>query len=95
VSGARTARAALALAAALPLVCSAQTLTFDDVVPDFPGSSISNCFSSAPVFVAAQVPCAGQLTTQGYTLTTASGASAPYAFLSPQRPELDPTNGSA
>jgi hypothetical protein len=90
-----TAQAALALAAALPLVCSAQTLTFDDIVPDFPGSGISNCFSTAPVFVATQGPCADRLTTQGYTLTTATGASAPYAFLSPLRPELFPTNGTA
>jgi hypothetical protein len=89
------AHAALALAAMLPWVCSAQTVTFDDVVPDFPGSSISNCFSSAPVFVATQGPCADRLTTEGYTLTTATGASGPVAFLSPQRPELYPTNGSA
>ncbi len=89
------AEAALALAAALPLVCGAQTLTFDDIVPDFPGSGISNCFSSAPVFVATQGPCAEQLTTQGYTLTTATGATAPFAFLSPTRPGLYPTNGTA
>jgi hypothetical protein len=91
----RIAEAALALAAALPFVSSAQTLTFDDVVPDFAGSSISNCFSSAPVFVASQGPCADRLTTQGYTLTTATGASAPYAFLSPVRPDLYPSNGGA
>lgn len=89
------AQAALALAAALPLVCGAQTVTFDGIVPEFPGSSISNCFSSAPVFVASQGPCAAQLTTQGYTLTTATGTSAPFAFLSPVRPDLYPTNGSA
>ncbi len=89
------AQTALALAAALPFVCGAQTLTFGDIVADFPGSSISNCFSSAPVFVASQGPCADRLTTQGYTLTTATGASAPYAFLSPQRPEFFPTNGTA
>lgn len=93
--GARTARAALALAAALPLVCSAQTLTFDGITPDFPSSSISNCFSSAPVFVATQGPCADRLTTQGYTFTTATGDSAPFAFLSPVRPDAYPTNGSA
>jgi MYXO-CTERM domain-containing protein len=85
----------LVLAAALPIVCSAQTLTFDDITPDFPGSAISNCFSSAPVFVATQGPCADRLTTQGYTLTTATGASAPFAFLSPQRPDPYPTNGTA
>ncbi len=89
------AQAALALAATLPLVCGAQTLTFDGIVPDFPSSSISNCFSSAPVFVATQGTCADRLTTEGYTLTTATGASGPVAFLSPQRPELYPTNGSA
>jgi hypothetical protein len=92
----RTAAAlALAIAAAAPLLCSAQTQTFDDVVPDFPNSGISNCFSSAPVFVATQGPCADRLTTQGYTLTTATGTSAPFAFLSPARPDLYPTNGTA
>ena len=86
---------ALAIAASAPVVCSAQTLTFDDVMPDFPNSSISNCFSSAPVFVASQGPCADRLTTQGYTLTTATGASAPFAYLSPSRLELSPTNSTA
>ena len=85
----------LAIAASAPLVCSAQTVTFDDVVPDFPNSSISNCFSSAPVFVASQGPCADQLTTQGYTFTTATGTTAPYAFLSPTRPDFYPTNATA
>lgn len=89
------AQAALALAAAQPFVSSAQTLTFDDITPDFPGSAISNCFSSAPVFVATQGPCAAQLSTQGYTLTTATGMTAPYAFLSPTRPDFYPTNGTA
>ena len=83
-----TAEAALALAAALPFVCAAQTVTFDDIVPDFPGSAISNCFSSAPVFVATQGPCAEVLTTQGYTLTTATGSTAPVAFISPTRPDF-------
>ena len=86
---------ALAIAVWTPLVCGAQTLTFDGVVPDFPNSSISNCFSSAPVFVATQGPCADRWTTQGYTLTTATGASAPFAYLSPLRLDLSPTNGTA
>lgn len=90
-----TAEAALALAAALPFVCAAQTVTFDDIVPDFPGSAISNCFSSAPVFVATQGPCAEVLTTQGYRLTTATGSTAPVAFLSPTRPDFYPANGTA
>jgi hypothetical protein len=77
------------------VVCSAQTLTFDDVVPDFPDSSISNCFSSAPVFVATQGPCADRLSSQGYTLQTQTGASAPVAFLSPQRLQPYPSNGTA
>jgi hypothetical protein len=90
-----TAEAALALAAALPLVCTAQTVTFDDIVPGFPGSAISNCFSSAPVFVATQGPCAAELTTQGVTLTTATGTTAPVAFLAPTRPQPYPANGTA
>jgi MYXO-CTERM domain-containing protein len=91
----RIAALALAIAASAPWVCTAQTVTFDDVVPDFPGSSISNCFSSAPVFVATQGPCADRLATRGYTLTTATGESAPFAYLSPSRPDLSPTNGTA
>jgi hypothetical protein len=86
---------AFAISASAPLVCSAQTVTFDDVVPDFPGSAISNCFSSAPVFVATQGPCAETLATQGYTLTTATGSTAPVAFLAPTRPDFYPTNGTA
>lgn len=86
---------AFAVAASAPLVCSAQTVTFDDIAPDFAGSSTSNCFSSAPVFVATQGPCADQLTTQGYTLTTATGTTGPVAFLSPTRPGLYPSNGTA
>jgi hypothetical protein len=86
---------AFAVSASAPLLCSAQTVTFDDIVPDFPGSAISNCFSSAPVFVATQGPCAAQLTTQGYTLTTATGTTGPVAFLAPTRPGLYPTNGTA
>jgi hypothetical protein len=80
---------------ALPVVCSAQTLTFDDITPDFPFSATSNCFSSAPVFVATQGPCADRLLTQGYTLTTATDTTAPVAFLSPRRPDAYPTNGGA
>jgi hypothetical protein len=86
---------ALAAGAASPLVCGAQTLTFDGITPDFPSSAISNCFSSAPAFVATQGACADRLTTQGHTLTTATGDSAPIAFLSPQRPGSYPTNGTA
>jgi hypothetical protein len=91
----RSIRVIAVAALALPWFCSAQTLTFDDVVPDFPASSISNCFSSAPAFVATQGPCADRLTTQGYTLTTATGDSGPVAFLSPRRPAAYPTNGGA
>jgi hypothetical protein len=86
---------AVAIAASASTVCSAQTVTFDNIVPDFPSSGISNCFSSAPVFVATQGPCAETLTTQGYTLTTATGSTAPIGFLAPTRPELYPTNGTA
>jgi hypothetical protein len=86
---------ALAISASAPGVCSAQALTFDDIVPNFPGSGTSNCFSSAPVFVVSQGPCADQLTTRGYTLTTATDTTAPYAFLSPARPDFFPTNGTA
>jgi hypothetical protein len=89
------AAAGFVIAAAAPIVCIAQTVTLEDVVPDFPGSAISNCFSSAPVFVVDQGPCAEHLSTQGYTFTTATDTTAPYAFVSPVRPDAYPTNGTA
>ena len=38
---------ALAIAASAPWVCRAQTVTFDDAVPDFPGSSYQHATVAA------------------------------------------------
>ncbi len=88
-----------AMAALVPAAVFAApslSVTFDDVVFDFPDSSISNCFSDQPIFVAGQGMCGERLQVpQGYTFgITGSGDNYRVGQLSPNPADTMSSNGT-